>query len=391
MATSDRSAPLPQPLVDDVTAPPRAIGRRYVAPAFAGAVSAGVSMAVGELIAGVDLGRPLARHRDRRPSSSTSSRPARRTSSSACSARTTSSPSTSSSSLVALAIAAAVGIAASREIGRADMGVRRVRPRRPARRPPRAAHRRPSCRSSRPSSPSRPGPREPAPSLLGPPRRDLAVTAATAGDRRLDERPRRPRRPAAMPDWDRRGFLLAERRPWPAARSSPAGPAASSSTGAPLSQPSAGRDDPQAGASPSPRSRRPSRSTCRGSRRIVIPNDDFYRIDTALLPPHVDAASWSMKVSGMVDHAADPDLQRPHDDAPVRAVRDDPVRLERGRRRPRRQRASGPASTCATCSPRPASSGGDPDRRPVRGRLHGRLPDRARDGPGPRADDRRRR
>jgi DMSO/TMAO reductase YedYZ molybdopterin-dependent catalytic subunit len=35
---------------------------------------------------------------------------------------------------------------------------------------------------------------------------------------------------------------------------------------------------------------------------IVVPNDDFYRIDTALLPPHVDAAGWSMRVSGMVDH-----------------------------------------------------------------------------------------
>jgi hypothetical protein len=59
VATSDRSAPLPQPLVDDVTAsPPRAIGRRYVAPAIAGAVSAGVSIAVSELIAGLIAGAP---------------------------------------------------------------------------------------------------------------------------------------------------------------------------------------------------------------------------------------------------------------------------------------------------------------------------------------------
>ena len=34
---------------------------------------------------------------------------------------------------------------------------------------------------------------------------------------------------------------------------------------------------------------------------IVIPNDRFYRIDTALLTPVVDAASWSLRIHGMVD------------------------------------------------------------------------------------------
>jgi DMSO/TMAO reductase YedYZ molybdopterin-dependent catalytic subunit len=33
---------------------------------------------------------------------------------------------------------------------------------------------------------------------------------------------------------------------------------------------------------------------------IVMPNDDFYRIDTALIVPRVDAASWTVKVTGMV-------------------------------------------------------------------------------------------
>jgi DMSO/TMAO reductase YedYZ molybdopterin-dependent catalytic subunit len=33
-----------------------------------------------------------------------------------------------------------------------------------------------------------------------------------------------------------------------------------------------------------------------------MPNDRFYRIDTALITPNVDVASWSMKVTGMVDH-----------------------------------------------------------------------------------------
>ena len=35
---------------------------------------------------------------------------------------------------------------------------------------------------------------------------------------------------------------------------------------------------------------------------IVVPNDDFYRIDTALIVPRVDATTWTVKVTGMVDH-----------------------------------------------------------------------------------------
>jgi DMSO/TMAO reductase YedYZ molybdopterin-dependent catalytic subunit len=35
---------------------------------------------------------------------------------------------------------------------------------------------------------------------------------------------------------------------------------------------------------------------------LVVPNDHFYRIDTALITPTVDAASWKLRVHGMVDH-----------------------------------------------------------------------------------------
>jgi DMSO/TMAO reductase YedYZ molybdopterin-dependent catalytic subunit len=35
---------------------------------------------------------------------------------------------------------------------------------------------------------------------------------------------------------------------------------------------------------------------------LVVPNDDFYRIDTALVTPSVDLASWRLRVHGMVDH-----------------------------------------------------------------------------------------
>lgn len=35
---------------------------------------------------------------------------------------------------------------------------------------------------------------------------------------------------------------------------------------------------------------------------IVIPNDAFYQIDTELLSPQVDASTWQLRVTGMVDH-----------------------------------------------------------------------------------------
>lgn len=34
---------------------------------------------------------------------------------------------------------------------------------------------------------------------------------------------------------------------------------------------------------------------------IVVPSRDFYRIDTQLLTPHLDASSWKLSVTGMVD------------------------------------------------------------------------------------------
>jgi len=39
-----------------------------------------------------------------------------------------------------------------------------------------------------------------------------------------------------------------------------------------------------------------------GETPIVVPNDRFYRIDTALITPNVDASTWSLTVKGMVDH-----------------------------------------------------------------------------------------
>jgi len=42
--------------------------------------------------------------------------------------------------------------------------------------------------------------------------------------------------------------------------------------------------------------------TTRGLTPLVVPNADFYRIDTALLVPRVDPATWKLAVSGMVAH-----------------------------------------------------------------------------------------
>jgi len=39
-----------------------------------------------------------------------------------------------------------------------------------------------------------------------------------------------------------------------------------------------------------------------GISQLVTPNRTFYRIDTALLVPRLDAATWSLEVNGMVDH-----------------------------------------------------------------------------------------
>jgi DMSO/TMAO reductase YedYZ molybdopterin-dependent catalytic subunit len=34
---------------------------------------------------------------------------------------------------------------------------------------------------------------------------------------------------------------------------------------------------------------------------LITPNDDFYRIDTTILPPQVDPGDWTLRVTGMVD------------------------------------------------------------------------------------------
>jgi DMSO/TMAO reductase YedYZ molybdopterin-dependent catalytic subunit len=114
-------------------------------------------------------------------------------------------------------------------------------------------------------------------------------------------RPAGPKGTAAMPDWTRRSLLrtggalavgsvvvgsvgrwLLERQRAPATPADvPAAPVpADLPSGADL----ATADLAQAGLTP-----------------IVEPNDRFYRIDTAFIPPAVDRSTWSLAVAGMVD------------------------------------------------------------------------------------------
>ena len=117
--------------------------------------------------------------------------------------------------------------------------------------------------------------------------------------RRLLEVAARPEPTAEMPDWSRRRFIgtslavagaaavgggigrvLLEREHAQAA-SIPPLPAPAASIAAPRA--AASLDVP-------------------GITPIVMQNRDFYRIDTQLLTPRLDASTWSMRVSGMVDH-----------------------------------------------------------------------------------------
>ncbi|WP_374968603.1 molybdopterin-dependent oxidoreductase [Terrabacter sp. BE26] len=41
----------------------------------------------------------------------------------------------------------------------------------------------------------------------------------------------------------------------------------------------------------------------------IVPNEDFYRIDTAIVVPRVDANDWKLKVTGMVDREVEIDWQ----------------------------------------------------------------------------------
>jgi DMSO/TMAO reductase YedYZ molybdopterin-dependent catalytic subunit len=106
----------------------------------------------------------------------------------------------------------------------------------------------------------------------------------------------------AMPDWDRRRFVLRAGALLALAaaggavgrlalqRQQPAAARAAVPTTLPLSADTAA----PLGADQS--------LSAPGITPIVVPNGDFYRIDTRLIVPQVDAASWTLSVIGMIDH-----------------------------------------------------------------------------------------
>ena len=164
-----------------------------------------------------------------------------------------------------------------------------------------------------------------------------AVVAAGVGRRArgIGRRVRRPARPRT------RRAARSSCGPAPSAcpRSSRASAAGACSTGrgrrrSPTADLPPAVGDRAAAGEPAPTSRRRRP----GLTPIVVPNDRFYRIDTALLVPERrrrDLDPADPRPRGARD---DPDLGRAAGPAHVRAVRDDRLRQQRGRRRPGRER-----------------------------------------------------
>ena len=121
----------------------------------------------------------------------------------------------------------------------------------------------------------------------------------------------------------------------------------------------------------------------------VTPNADFYRIDTALVVPQVDVADWTLTIDGHGRPAVRADLRRARGDGRRRGHRHVAVRVQRGRRQPRRQRRVAGRAAGDAARPGRRAERGDADRRPLRRRLHGRLPDRGRSRRAHRARRRR--
>jgi len=102
----------------------------------------------------------------------------------------------------------------------------------------------------------------------------------------------------SMPEWDRRRFLLAS-------GGLAVGSIAVGSIGRTLLQGAHSQEPttvvlPSASLTPAPLAPDTSLAVP-GITPIVVPNDDFYRIDTALIVPRVDVATWTVKVTGMID------------------------------------------------------------------------------------------
>jgi DMSO/TMAO reductase YedYZ molybdopterin-dependent catalytic subunit len=127
----------------------------------------------------------------------------------------------------------------------------------------------------------------------------LRTTEAVTEASREDGTARAGRAASTMPDWDRRRFLIAS-----------AGTLGASvvvaGVGRSLLQGQHGEGVVTSSKLPRPAQAVPDltadqRLEVEGITPIVVPNDDFYRIDTALLVPSVDVETWALRVTGMVE------------------------------------------------------------------------------------------
>jgi DMSO/TMAO reductase YedYZ molybdopterin-dependent catalytic subunit len=105
---------------------------------------------------------------------------------------------------------------------------------------------------------------------------------------------------ASMPDWSRRKFLIAS-------AGTLGGVIVAGGIGRVLLNEQHREGVVSTSRLPNPLQRAPALGADQsldvaGITPLVVPNDRFYRIDTALLVPHVDVESWQLSVKGMVDH-----------------------------------------------------------------------------------------
>ncbi|MFJ9544452.1 sulfite oxidase [Streptomyces sp. NPDC101225] len=107
-----------------------------------------------------------------------------------------------------------------------------------------------------------------------------------------------PGTPPAAAEWDRRGFVITATAA--AAASAAAGVLGRSLSGSRARSAVASRRDTVLPAPSSPARPVPKGSGLRipGVSAFTTPNSDFYRVDTALVVPKVDATSWRLRIHG---------------------------------------------------------------------------------------------